>query len=139
MNFKAYFAVEKRLKTIVPSITREELISEFTSGKKTSLKELSSWEYKEFIAWMNVMIGSKTQKPVPTWRDTPENRMRRKIIALFVTMGYKTGDQSDMNRINEWCEKYGRFHKPLNDHSITELTLLTTQVETYYASFLNSL
>jgi len=137
MNYKIYFALENKLKRQIPSIERSELVREFTDGSKSSLKELSSWEYNEFIRWMNSLLGSEPARQ--NLQHTPENRMRRKIIALFVNMGYKNAGKSDVERINEWCIKYGQFHKGLNEHTLEELTQLTTQVEKVYATFIDAL
>ncbi len=59
--------------------------------------------------------------------------MRRKIFALFIHhMGYSK------KRMENWCIKYGKYHKRLNNHTHNELVELVTQAEKTYASFIPS-
>jgi hypothetical protein len=70
------------------------------------------------------------------------NTMRKKIIALAHQMGWSkihpgSGNKiADMQRIDEWCNKYGYLHKRLNQYTIEELPKLVTQYQNLYNSFL---
>jgi len=130
-NFKQYFAIEKQLKKQGNHLTRAEMIEDFTQGKKSSLKDLSPWEYKELIIQLNRTLGMTTANPKNDWMNTPENKMRRKIWGLFIRKMHYTEDG-----LNLWLLKYGKFHKALNEHTKNELTQLVTQAENVYASFL---
>jgi len=137
MNYAQYFAIEKNLKQQGFDFERSELVAQFTAGKKSGLSALSYAEYKHFIIWLNEYFGSTNNN---NHQKERENLMRRKIIALFHKMGYKleTG-KINIERVNQWCITYGRFHKELNDHTYNELTAVLSQVEIVYKSFLNTL
>lgn len=61
----------------------------------------------------------------------PADLMRKKIISMARTMRwYVAGtEKADIDRIDNWCIKYGQFHKRLNDHTHDELTKLVTQFQ----------
>ncbi len=125
-KYAAFFAVKKRMEKSGDESTRQEIISDFTDGSKSSLKELSDQEYNLLIRKLTDSL-KKSEK----WQQTPENVMRRKIIALFVhQMGYT------MSGLNDWCLRYGKFKKALNGHSKKELTELVTQAEFVYQDYL---
>jgi len=129
MQYKEYFAIEKRMKAAGWHGDRAELISDFTAGKKDSLKALSNMEYRGFIASLQTFEGNAND-----WQNSPNNRMRRKLWYLFVRkMDYTT------EQFNEWVVKYGKFHKPLKEHNADELTQLLTQVELVYKSYINQI
>lgn len=136
-KYAAYFALEKKLKALGYPFHRSELIFQHTKGQKQSLTELSHIEYTELIKHMQALIGEREHGKA--------DRMRKKIISLFRHMGYEwqVGTtqvvKADMDRINRWCEKYGKFHKPLNHHNLSELAQLTTQAEQVYASYLQEI
>lgn len=132
MNYSSYFAIEKKLQSIGFDGTREQLILQFTSGAKSGLRQLTPAEYKSFIDWLNAFMKGT----VPVRAQDTETRMRRKIIALFCQMGWTNGPKADMERINAWCEKYGKLHKRLNDYHGADLTKLVTQVQDVYTTFL---
>lgn len=136
-NYSTYFAIEKRLKELGAQPDRAELIATFTEGKKSSLKDLSDMQYKMFCNWLSQKLSTKEAENARF--NSPANRMRRKVIALFAKMDYTIDDKADMERINKWCIKYGQFHKQLNDHTAPELIKLTAQVEQVYKSYLLSL
>lgn len=137
-NYAQYFAIEKKLKSQGFDFERHELISQFTDNKKDSLKGLSYFEYAEFLRWINKKFAAMPS-PEQELKDKCQ-LMRRKLIALFYKMNYRTPEgKSDMVRINQWCAKYGKFHKELNGHSYQELTQLLTQAEAVYKSYIQSL
>ncbi len=72
--------------------------------------------------------------------DTAD-KMRKKMIGIARNMGWELEvkqPKPDMDRLNNWCVKYGQFHKELNKHDVKELSLLITQFEQVYSSFLSS-
>lgn len=135
-KYKAYFAIEKKLNVVSKHLSREELILQFTDDRKDSLRELTPFEYKEFLKWIET-----TFKPVSNdWQNTPENKMRRKIIAIFKEMHYTKADgTADMQKINMWCIKFSITHKPLNDNTKAQLIQIVSQAENVKKSFIKSL
>ncbi len=135
--YKQYFVIEKKLKKIGSNMTRAEYIESFTEGKKNSLKNLTPREYNEFIQHLNRLINNQ---PKSDWKNSPSNKMRRKIISLFKKMNYtKPDDKADMEAIENWCIKYGYLHKNLNKYDSQELPKLITQVEQVYKTFIEAL
>lgn len=61
--------------------------------------------------------------------------MRKKIISMAKTIGWVTYPHgptkpvADMDRIEKWCVKFGKFHKKLNQHTYKELTELVSQFQ----------
>ncbi|MDX1350247.1 MAG: hypothetical protein R3279_08370 [Putridiphycobacter sp.] len=125
-QFSQYFAIEKKIKQAHPHLaaSRSDLIYDFTNGKKNGLTDLTPFEYREFIAYLNrTYLNAPQPQPV----DSVENKMRRKIIAILKhQMGYS------MMQIESWCLNYGKYHKGLNQHNYKELVDLVSQVERYY-------
>ena len=119
---------------------RSEVVLELTDGRARSLRDLTHMEYTGLIEKMRQVAGR-----LP---DHADNRMRRKVIALFRKMGYEkelsTGNGewkmvADMRRIYGWVKKYGKYHKPLGRHNRAELAALAalvSQVELVYQSYL---
>ena len=131
-SYKSYFAIEKKIKSKGIDIQRDELIYAFTNGKKSSLKALSEWEFKEFLNWLKTRFElSNKSKP---WQGTSEDKMRKKLIQLFVhEMGYT------IKGLNDWCVKYGKFHKILNKHTLEELTIILSIAKTkVYPNFMKN-
>jgi len=132
-NYGQFFALLKQLQAIAPDLDREDIIYDFTAGRTKSLKELGQLEYNDLLIKMK-MQGNQ--------HYSPGQHMRRKIIAMFHDMGYKkSGSQGtiDMVRVNEWCVKLGYLKKPLNDHSVIELTKLVTQAKYVHQDYIKQI
>lgn len=93
------------------------LILGFTDGRSESSKDLT---YQEAGALINHLKSIDSS-----------HKMRRRIIKMAHEMGWKLKDSSkiDIERVNEWCVKFGYGHKPLNDYSPVELPKLVSQFE----------
>ena len=136
MKYSQYFTIEQQILKAGHIIERSELIYSFTEGATTSLKDLSPAKYNEFCSWLKQTFGLVKKD----WQDTPENKMRRKIIMLFKKMNYTTAKgKADMESINHWAVKYGYLKKPLNDYTAKELPKLVTQAERMYNSYVNAI
>lgn len=129
MNYSQYFVIEKKLNQNGFDVDRKELLEEYSKGDKTSLKELTPHEYKEFLNWVQTLLNNPLNS-----KSGVNNNMRRKVIALFVhKMDYT------MESLDNWCLIYGKHKKRLNDHNYNELVDLVTQAERTYASYVNTL
>lgn len=130
-NYSQYFAIEKQLKNKGYNEPREEMIYQFTNGRKNGLKQLTDSEYTHFCHWLNKLLKDSSINQSPDWQNTPENKMRRKVFVLFVSkMGYTKKE------FYNWVKKYGKYKKDLQAHSLFELTQLVTQAEQVYSSYL---
>lgn len=133
MKYNAFFSIESRLRTAGVIIPRDELIYDFTEGKKTGLKQLTDWEYREFLNWLN-----RTFPHTPDLNSIRSNAMRRKIIGIFSKMGWRENGKADMERIYAWVLQYSILKKPLNDYTYEELQKLVSQVEIVYKKFIEN-
>jgi hypothetical protein len=137
-NFAAYFAIENKLQQQGFDLSRTEVVKTFTKSKKSGLTELSPFEYRELLRWMNATFAN----PNETVGDRAKkcDQMRKKIIAILCKMGYKTPQgKADMARIKAWATKYGSSHRTFNAYSYKELTELVTQAEEMYNKFLTAI
>jgi hypothetical protein len=109
---------------------KEHIIMGATDGRTTSTRELTSDEANALIKYL------KSQDP----DEIGAEKMRRKIISMAHEMGWKLpNSKADMERVDNWCVKYGFLHKKLNQYLYNELPKLVTQFESVYQSFLKTL
>lgn len=130
-NYNTFYAIQKKLKEVGHDIEKEVLVDQYTSNRTESLKEMTPFEYKEMIKDLSALLKKGERED---WQASAENKMRRKIIAIFKHQMSYTMDQ-----IDEWCKVYGKFNKPLNDHKHHELVQLVTQAESVYKSYVKSI
>lgn len=140
-QYAAYFAIESKLKKQGFEGDRSELVSQYTNDQKSKLSDLTSWEYQEFLKWLNrTFLSNQNNAPVKPFIDNPvENNQRRKIIALFAQMGYVKDGKADMYRINGWCMSHGHLKTMINDYHGSDLTKLVFQAERVYKTFIETL
>lgn len=142
--YKEYFAIESKIKKQGFDIERSDVIRQFSNGRKQGLSQLTAFEYQELLRWLNRKFGndrtttSKTTQNHPEFNEK-EDRQKKKIIALFCKMGYVKDDKADIYRINGWAMKYGHLHKKMNDYHGADLTMLVSQAEEVYKTFVDGL
>ena len=115
---------------------KEDIIMGASNERTISTRELTSDEANALIKYL------KQQDP----DEQKAEKMRRKIISMAHEMGWASTTLShqgkpkvDMERIDNWCVKYGFLHKKLNQYLYTELPRLVTQFESVYQSFLKGI
>ncbi len=65
---------------------------------------------------------------------------RKRIIYYAHKMNWQNEDNKvDIDRINDWCIKYGYLHKPFMKYTNKELTALVQQFHKVYLAFLKSI
>jgi hypothetical protein len=151
-HYKEYFAIETKIKKQGFDIVRSDVIKQFTSGRKQGLSQLSNWEYRELLSWLNKRFGnggnnatqyggdSATKHCVTTTPfNEKEDRQKKKIIALFCNQGWTKDGKADIYRINGWAMKYGHLHKKLNDYHGADLTKLVSQAEEAWKTYVDGL
>lgn len=130
-KYAEYFVLEKQLKSLGYFPDRAEIIKDFTKGKSTSLKGLEDSQYAELIQWIRSSFLNDEQKSC--WFNSPENIMRRKLWNIFCKeMGYSQTD------FEHWFIKYGKFHRPLKDHTAEQLRVVIPIAEKVLQSFMNA-
>ena len=113
---------------------KANLIKQYTGGRETSTKGLLINEYGELIQDLQGLVNNK-RKP----GDLQAARKRKLLLHYAHMMQWElaTG-KVDMQRVNDWCVKYGQYHKALNEHNTSELSHLLVQFEKAFQSFLKS-
>jgi hypothetical protein len=112
--------------------TYRDLINQYTNSRSNSSKDMYWHEAAQLINYFDNCGNDST------------NRQRRKMIGIAHTMGWNLFNETnplkpkaDMDRINNWCVKFGFGHKPLNDYTTQELPKLITQFQAVFKSHLN--
>ncbi len=111
---------------------KNDLVLGFTNGRSESRADLSDAEASEMIQYLEKVIGGHSEA---------SNKMRRRIISYAHQMHWHLADTQavDIKRLNNWCEKYGYLHKPLNNYSYDELPKLVSQFKAVFADTLSKL
>jgi hypothetical protein len=118
---------------------KAEMVGGATGGRTESSKELTYTEAADLIKQLQAM------QPVQQWKPKPGEQQRRKIIAIAYNMHWEIPNpkggkpKADMNRINDWCIKFGFGHKKLNDYTVQELPKLVSIFEIVYKQFLKGI
>lgn len=110
---------------------RAVIVDSITKGRSSSAGNLTFQEAIDVIKYLENM---QKEKKVD---NSPENKMRRKILSICYEMQWSENGKIDWKRLNGWLLKYGYLKKPLNDYTYQELPKLITQFEQllkdYYA------
>jgi hypothetical protein len=115
--------------------TKGDYVIAVTGGREWSCKELTFDEANTLISTLEAEVKEMERRKA---NDSPENKMRRKLIGCMREAGYNIGGRADINLINEWVLKYGYLHKPLNKYTSAELPTLVSQAEEVKKSFLKA-
>ena len=121
-NFHRFYALFNRLPCGGDrEDLKETLVSSFTDGRTTSLREMSEAEYK-------TMCAALEQKVNPNARALYiQERKRRRSSALHQLQLYGV-DTTDWNKVNAFCEQPRIAGKPFRDLDCEELEALTRKM-----------
>lgn len=110
--------------------TKETMVLGFTLGRSISTKDLTQSEASDLIKHLKSLD--------PT--EASAEKMRRAIIAMAHEMKWQLANgKADMQRINQWCIRYGGKNKDLNAYHFKELHNLVTAFKQMYLKFLGKL
>jgi len=107
---------------------KENIVSAFSGGRTSSVRELKMNEASALIAHLKSMDAI----------DKRCDKMRNKILSYAHEMDWTIKGKVDMARINNWCLKFGHLHKRLDDYKYEELPTLVSQFEEVYKGYLKS-
>lgn len=128
-NYAQLFAICK-----AQGFDYKDKVAEFTNGRTDSLKALTDAEYREMMLQLNKHNAHLRQ--TKTFEIKPGDKQRKKMIALAKNMGIADAVWA----VNNWCIQYGKYAKPLMQHTPNELNQVLHIYETkYYASYLANL
>lgn len=114
---------------------KAHIVAGVCDGRTESTKELTRDEAKALIEYL------KSQDP----EEVQAEVMRRKLIAMayeraaLPANASKTDKQAVVDRLNDWCVKYGYLHKKLNSYTYKELPTLVSQYREALKSYYKSL
>jgi hypothetical protein len=106
---------------------RREIVYSFTGGRTDNSSDLSTSEIVRLISSLNSGAESQSQKP------RKDSRTINKLFSLCYMYGWKNFDEEkqkdtvDIDKLNAWLTKYGKYHKTLKEHSPYELGIVTSQ------------
>lgn len=103
---------------------KEQIVSSYSNGRVAHSSELYSVEADRAIKGLQAEWKKKQKS-----QEDKANTMRRKLIALTYQLNWVVEGKADMERLNNWCVKYGGFSKKLNEHTLEELPKVITQFE----------
>ena len=110
------------------SDTKAGFAHTYSNGRTTHTSELEQDEVKALIDFL------KRETNLP---ESSKSKMTRKILSMAHEMRWELpSGKVDMKRVDDWCVKYGYKHKPLDEHTEGELSLIVTQFERMYKDFL---
>lgn len=121
-NYHRFYASFNRLPCVCDrEDMKESLVSSYTNGRTTSLREMSEVEY-------NAMCAALEQKVTPNARALYiQERKRRRSSALHQLQLYGV-DTTDWNKVNAFCEQPRIAGKPFRDLDCEELEALTRKM-----------
>ena len=120
---------------------KAQMVQQYTDGRETSTTKLSWKEAADLIKDLDGQLSEADPKRID---DLKADRKKKLILHYAHQMQWQITEEGkkpkiDMKRVNDWSVKYGMYHKPLNDHTVGELSKLVAQFEKVYKSYLNSI
>ena len=121
-NYHRFYASFNRLPCVGDrEDMKESLVSSYTNGRTTSLREMTEAEYK-------TMCAALEQKVNPDARALYiQERKRRRSSALHQLQLYGV-DTTDWSKVNAFCEQPRIAGKPFRDLDCEELEALTRKM-----------
>ena len=115
-KYAAFYAALKASQAAGNPHSKEEVVSQLTNNRTSSLSALSFSELSELVSQLTM----QARKP-----DDKGDKMRKAIIAIFYDM------QRDAKAAKEWCEKQGvkGQKKAFNHYTNGELFVLVKLAE----------
>lgn len=105
---------------------KADIVSEYTHGRGTSVKDLNFIEANALIDHLN---GGKKEVE----KESAKYKMKMKILSMAHELGWQlVGGKIDMERVNAWCNKYGHMHVDLDKYHEADLPTLVSQFEKMY-------
>lgn len=105
---------------------RHELAANISNDRTNSTALLTVDEADELIALLQTLVVE----------NDPLIRMQRKLLYYAHRLGWELSDgKVDMDHVNAWCRKYGKYHKELNQHNYSETLQLLNQFSKFARSY----
>lgn len=118
------------------NIESADMALSYSNNRTEHVSDLTKDEAKQLLT---ALIGEKES-------FNAKQIMVRKILAMAHEMRWELNEQRhnksnkiDMERVNNWMNKYSYLHKPLDRYRADELPALVTQFSKYHESIIKSI
>lgn len=121
-NYSRFYAICK-VKGIDLEQYKDDLISEFTGGRTTSLKDMKDSEYEDMC---DCLQGDRQQSQSLEGFTSERRRLRSAVLKRLQKIGV---DTTDFGKVNEFCLNGRIAGKPFGMLTIGELETLIPKLE----------
>lgn len=95
-NYAAFYSLLNRLPTSDREALKESIVSQYTEGRTTSLRDMTLKEYSAAVSAMQKLVP-------PTYREELRKILRQKRSAVLHQMQLLGIDTADWDRVNAFC------------------------------------
>lgn len=95
-NYAAFYGLLNRLPASDRDALKESIVSQFTEGRTTSLRDMTLKEYSAAVAAMQKLVP-------PTYREELRKILRQKRSAALHLMQLLGIDTADWSRVDAFC------------------------------------
>jgi hypothetical protein len=99
-NFAAFYGLLNRMVDTDKEALKEGIVSEYTSGRTTSLKEMTMPEYLSALEGMRKLVAPTSQEQLKEALNKVLKQKRSAVLHQMQLMGI---DTADWNRVNAYC------------------------------------
>jgi hypothetical protein len=100
-NYAAFYGLLNRMCTTDKDELKESIVSEYTSGRTTSLKEMTMPEYLSALEGMKKLVSPASRQE--QLNEALNKVMKQKRSAVLHQMQLMGIDTADWDRVNEYC------------------------------------
>ncbi|MBC7399826.1 MAG: hypothetical protein H7289_07750 [Mucilaginibacter sp.] len=116
-------------------IESADLALDYSDRRTEHISQLYKDEAAQLVKWL---LNQQRIQP------SPKEQMTRKVLSMAHELHWELrhaprpgkSNKIDMAKVDDWCIRFGQFHKPLNQHTETELPKLVTQFQHVHKDFL---
>ena len=120
-NYAAFYGLLKRMYDPDREELKKRIVSEYTSGRTTSLREMTVPEY------LSALNGMKKVADLPN-REHLQNVIRQKRSAVLHQMQLMGIDTAEWNRVNAYCKDVRIAGKSFRELTVPELDALLVKL-----------
>jgi hypothetical protein len=118
-NYAAFYGLLNRMCTSDKEALKKNIVSQYTSGRTDSLKEMTMPEYLSALEGMKKLV-------VPTFQEQMQKVIKSKRSDVLHQMQLYGIDTTDWNRVNAFCRDAriaGKVFKELDGDELDRLLI----------------
>jgi hypothetical protein len=120
-NYAAFYVLLNRMHSSDKDALKESIVSQYTSGRTTSLREMTMREYLAALDGMQKLVIPTYQEQI--WKLTKQKRSA--VLHQMQLMGINT---ADWDRVNAYCRDNRIAGKEFRELDATELDALLVKL-----------